>query len=174
MTTNLQYTTLCTRLGLSSTIDLEHLITQAIYSNLLTATLNPSSQTVLITSVSPLRDLAPGSVGVMISELDAWSLRCTGALADLDAEVAKVKENAAKRKIREERMERQVKAVMDADGKAGGGGNASGGGRHTRGKARKEEDDVDDEMDVDGMDTAGGKKSGGLGGFMGRLGRSSR
>ncbi|KAF2483278.1 CSN7 COP9 signalosome subunit, partial [Neohortaea acidophila] len=111
---NLSYASLCALLGLATPLDLEHLITQAIYSNLLTATLNPASQTVHITAVSPLRDLAPGSVGVMTTELEAWSLRCQSVLATLDAEIAKVRGAAARRAMREQKAEKQIKVVVDS------------------------------------------------------------
>ena len=166
--TNLSYTTLSTRLGLATSIDLEHLITQAIYSNLLTATLNPSSHNVVITSVSPLRDLAPGSIGAMTAELEAWSQRCQSVLSDLDAEIAKVKAEAEKRAAREQKTEKQVKAVMEASTT----GEKTAISRNTRGKGRKEAGDDEDEdgMDVDGLEMGGSKKSGGaLGGLMGKF-----
>ena len=172
---NLTYASLASRLGLASTIDLEHLVTQAIYSNLMTATLNPAAQTVVITSVSPLRDLAPGSVGTMMAELSAWSQRCDSVLSELEAEIAKVKAEAAKRRREELRVEKQVKGVMEAE-KGGNGGilGATRSGHNTRGGLRghQDDDDDDDVMEVDGP--MGGKKKGGQGGAMsGILGRLS-
>ncbi|KAK5170924.1 uncharacterized protein LTR77_004068 [Saxophila tyrrhenica] len=172
-TTNLTYSSLCTQLSLASPIDLEHLITQAIYSNLLQGTLNPAAQTVVITSVSPLRDLAPGSVAGMISELEAWSSRCDGVLGELEAEIAKVKAEAVKRDKAEKKMEKQVKAVTDAAEKTDRRG---GGGAGTR-TAKKAEAEDDGDEDWDGMDVdpgtggGGGKKKGGggFGGLMGKL-----
>lgn len=180
---NLSYSSLCTRLDLSSPIDLEHLVTQAIYSNLLTGTLNPASQTVVITSVSPLRDLAPGSITTMMAELQAWSTRCDGVLDDLEAEIARVKGEAQKRHAREQKAEKQVKAVMDAGEKKGGGGvlDASRSGHNTRGAVRKEQDDDDEDlMELDngaGVIGGGRKKTGGgggIGGLMGRFGGGGR
>ncbi|KAF2170146.1 hypothetical protein M409DRAFT_51901 [Zasmidium cellare ATCC 36951] len=100
---NLSYASLCSRLNLESPIDLEHLITQAIYNDLITGTLNPASQTVIITSVAPLRDPAPGSVQAMIAELNAWSGRCDSVLSDLEAEIKKVKSEAERPLLPEER-----------------------------------------------------------------------
>ncbi|KAK5702745.1 hypothetical protein LTR97_003691 [Elasticomyces elasticus] len=178
--TNLSYTSLCSRLDLDSPIDLEHLVTQAIYNDLISASLNPASQTVVITSVAPLRDLAPGSVADMIAELSAWSGRCDSVLADLEAEIAKVKSEARRRHARETKAEKQVKAIMETGEKGGsgalGGGNMLGGGRMTRGNSKKaEEDDGDygDAMDVDGGNALGGgggkKRNGGGGGGVGSM-----
>ncbi|KAK4551837.1 hypothetical protein LTR86_010833 [Recurvomyces mirabilis] len=185
---NLTYPSLCTRLSLDSAIDLEHLVTQAIYNDLLTATLNPASQTVVITSVAPLRDLAPGSVGDMIAELGAWSGRCEAVLGELEAEVAKVKAEARRRNAREARTERQVRGVNEEGGSgkgsagaAAGSGNVFGDGRGGRmlrgsggggkkiGGGEEEEEDEGDAMDLDGGNgvVGGRKKSGGL---MGKLG----
>ncbi|KAK4627010.1 COP9 signalosome complex subunit 7a [Fulvia fulva] len=164
-TSNLSYQSLCTRLDLTSSVDLEHLITQAMYSDLITGTLNPASQTVVITSVAPLRDLAPGSVQSMISELAAWSGRCDWVLAELEAEIKKVKADAERRAKRESRTEKQIKAVTDA-GEQGstmslGGSGASRSGHNTRG-AKKDDDEEDgDMMDLDDGKVTGAVKKGG-------------
>jgi len=188
---HLSYASLSARLDLESPIDLEHLVTEAIYSNLLIATLNPAAQTIVITSVAPLRDLAPGSVAAMISELEAWSGRCDGVLAGLESEIKRVKDEAQKRHARETKAERQVKAVTEASEKGGSGGGAGPGGalgagrggHNTRGSMRRAEDvgeDDEDAMDVDGgmAGGAGRKKSGGGGGgfgnLMGKMGRNGR
>lgn len=171
---NLSYTSLCARLELSSPADLESLVTTAIYNNLLTGTLNPSTQTVVITSTSPLRDLAPGSLHTLLSDLTSWSSRCASVLADLQAEIQAVEARAAKRAKVEQMRERQVRAATE-DGTPGGGK----GGRSTRSAAKKEssgvgeeEDDDEDAMDVDGGLGAGGKKrSGGGGAFAGMIGK---
>ena len=173
---NLSYTSLCDRLDLPSTVDLEHLVTEAIYSNLITATLNPANQTVVITSVAPLRDLAPGSVNTMISELEAWSVRCDSVLGDLEAEIMRVKTEAKKRQARDAKTEKQVKAVMDAAEKGAGGGGT--GGRTLRGGQKPSYSEADeDAMEIDGGQAAGkGKKGagGGFGGLMGRMGGGGR
>jgi COP9 signalosome complex subunit 7 len=173
---NLSYKSLGTRLRLESSVELEQLVTEAIYSDLVVATLNPALQTVVITSVAPLRDLAPGSVQSMIDELAAWSKRCSSVLADLEAEIQKVKDEAELRTAREARTERQVKAAMDALGR-GPGGLAGGPGqaasmeaRLSNARAARREqglspNDDQDAMDVDGgavLSGGGKKKSGGI------------
>lgn len=175
---NLSYASLCSRLDLSSTVDLEHLVTQAIYSNLITATLNPAAQTVIITSVAPLRDLAPGSVQSMVDELAAWSGRCDAVLAQLEGEIKKVKADAEKRAKREAKAEKQIKAVTEQGEKSGNTGGASilgtRSGHNTRGTNKRDQADDDDEfedaMDVDdgGRASGGRKKSGFLGKVTGR------
>lgn len=152
-------------------------MTEALYQNLITGTLNPAAQTVVITSVAPLRDLAPGSVQTMMAELQAWSGRCDSVLADLEAEIKKVKADAEKRAKREAQAEKQIKAVNET-GEKGSGGSGSGpsrGGPNARGTVKREADDSeeedDDQMDVDPPQgpNAGRKKSGGSGNILGRL-----
>lgn len=176
---NLSYASLCNRLDLESPIDLEHLITQAIYNDLITGTLNPASQTIIITSVAPLRDPAPGSVQAMIAELNAWSGRCDSVLLDLEAEIKKVKSEAEKRSKREQKAEKQIKAVTE-DGKSGVigvGPLGTKGPMNTRGAMKREQADDDDDEDMMDVDetgrTAGGgrKKSGGGSGMLSRFKR---
>ncbi|CAK3950555.1 COP9 signalosome complex subunit 7 [Lecanosticta acicola] len=183
-TSNLSYQSLCAQLGLSSPIDLEHLVTEALYQNLITGTLNPAAQTVIITSVAPLRDLAPGSVQSMIAELQAWSGRCDSVLADLEAEIRKVKTEAGNRAKREARAEKQIKAVTDVGEKGGSGpGRVLGtnsSGHNVRGATKRDQADDDyeddDAMDVDEAPRApsGRKKSSGSSsGLLNRLTRGS-
>lgn len=110
----LTYTNLQSALSLSSSVELEQLVTGAIYANLLTGTLNPAQQIVVINSVAPLRDLAPGSVGSMMAELKAWSQRCEGVLQDLEAEMNKVKTAAAKRARNESETAAQIERAEKA------------------------------------------------------------
>lgn len=154
-------------LGLSTPRELERLVTDAIYNSLLTGTLNSKSQIVTVSSVAPLRDLAPGSIDAMVKELADWSQRCDSVLADLDAEIAKVKADASERRkwelIREDQLERAEKADKNASGGARGGregatNTRSGGGLGAPWK----NDDDQDLMDVDDAPAgAKGDKSGG-------------
>lgn len=178
---NLSYASLCARLDLGDIVDLEHLVTHAVYSNLITATLNPAAQTVVITSVAPLRDLAPGSLQYMMAELAAWSGRCDAALEQLEGEIQKVKADAEKRLKREAKAEKQIKAVMEltekpsnlrsesSGGSGSGGAGAAGAmpglraGPISRGTNKRDqaddEDEYEDVMDVDDSTRpSGGKK----------------
>jgi COP9 signalosome complex subunit 7 len=93
----LTYSSLQSALSLDSPQALESLITIAIYSNIVTGTIDPAHQVINITSVAPLRDLAPGSIPALAAALTQWSQQCTNMLAQLDDEVSKIKRNAQKR-----------------------------------------------------------------------------
>ncbi|WPH05052.1 Hypothetical protein R9X50_00795100 [Acrodontium crateriforme] len=172
-TSNLTYASLRKQLDLATDFELEQLVTSAIYANLLHATLNPTSQIVVITSVAPLRDLAPGSLSAMISELSAWSGRCDSVLSSLEAEIEKVKSDAKKRATREARADKQIKAVTDAGEKSAGmgqtGGKITQNPRNTRGRDELDDDDDEDVMDLDGSSLGGGGGKKRSGGAFGRL-----
>jgi len=160
--TNLSYSSLCARLDLEYTRDLEQLVTAAIYENLLTATLNPAAQTVVITSVAPLRDLAPGSVGQLLGELSAWSGRCDSVLADLQAEISRIEAEAVKRAAREQRKEKQIKAVNEAGEKSNGAAGTTRSGKQlgsSKAEAQESADD-DDAMELDSSSGQNGRKKG--------------
>ncbi|KAF7188551.1 COP9 signalosome complex subunit 7a [Pseudocercospora fuligena] len=177
---NLSYQSLCSRLDLKDPVDLEHIVTEAIYSGLVTGTLNPAAQTVVITSVAPLRDLAPGSVQSMMAELEAWSGRCDGVLAGLKMEIKNVLSNAQAQNKRDEAAAKQINAVQEGAEKsgAGAGGSLIGGGRsghNTRGAQKRDQadddDDYEDAMDVDTTSKGAGSKKGGI---LGKLTRGNK
>ncbi|KAJ9646333.1 hypothetical protein H2199_002382 [Coniosporium tulheliwenetii] len=128
----LTYDSLQTALSLPSARSLESLVTQAIYAGLVTCTLDPAHNSIAITSVAPLRDLAPGSIPALSATLEAWSARCEDALQALEAEKEAV-----------EAAEREV----ERGGSGGGGGEkrAAGPGEEEGG-----------EMDVDEVGGFGG------------------
>ncbi|KAH2471305.1 hypothetical protein KXV71_009491 [Aspergillus fumigatus] len=156
----LTYKTLMDALSISAPAELESLVTKAIYSSLITARLSPSSNPpfVNVTSVAPLRDIKPQSLPMMISLLTQWESRCGDVISDIEAEIAKVKTNAAKRRAKEQaRAALLEKALASADGSAkdvtgGGSGSRRHGGsqRFGQGGGNKREfnaDDYDDEDD---------------------------
>ncbi|KAF2751397.1 hypothetical protein M011DRAFT_113093 [Sporormia fimetaria CBS 119925] len=112
--TTLTYASLCTSLDLPSPAALEHLVTTAIYSGLLSATLDPSHAIVTVTSVAPLRDLAPGSIPQLQNTLSAWAARCEDALKELEKRVKQVKAEALVREKRR-RMREQAEMVAYED-----------------------------------------------------------
>ena len=173
---NLSYTSLCTRLDLAQPSDLETLVTTAIYENLLTATLNPSAQTVVITSVAPLRDLAPGSVNQLLGELSAWSGRCDSVLADLQSEISRIEAQAVKRAAREGRKEKQIKAANEAGEKSSGAAGGTRSGKQVGKSEMQEEAEDEDAMELDSSSAANGRKRGGAAGGTGRFvgGKQSR
>ena len=120
-----------------------------------------------ISSVAPLRDLAPGSVAHMARELSSWSKRCEDVLVQLEAEVAAVKASAVQkrawRRVGEEQVERADRIAGGGGG--GGGGNNKGGAAGTSfGSRGAERDDgvgdLADFMDVDDGVGRGGRRLG--------------
>jgi COP9 signalosome complex subunit 7 len=106
---SLTYPALMRALDLPTTRALEELITTAIYAGLISATLDSAHALVNVTSISPLRDLAPGSLPAMQSTLSTWSLRCDTALLDLEAQVFEVRRAAVMR----EKMRRKKERVLE-------------------------------------------------------------
>ncbi|KAF2707266.1 hypothetical protein K504DRAFT_458705 [Pleomassaria siparia CBS 279.74] len=158
---SLTYSSLMSALDLPTTRALEELITTAIYSGLITATLDPAHSLVSVTSISPLRDLAPGSLPSLKATLETWSERCNSALQELEEQVLAVKKAAVDREKQRRKKERALEVVMQSMEEKNS--NKGGGGRD------------DDMMDIDqesgsGRVTRGQKKSGGFGGLsnMGR------
>ena len=174
---NLSYPSLCQRLDLESPRDLEQLVTAAIYDNLLSATLNPTAQTVVVTSVAPLRDLAPGSISELLGELSAWSGRCDSVLADLQSEISRIEAQAVKRAAREGRKEKQIKAANEAGEKSSGAAGGTRSGKQVGKSEMQEEAEDDDAMELDSSSAAAnGRKRGGAAGGTGRFvgGKQSR
>lgn len=157
-------------LSLSNPIALESLVTSAIYSSLLTARLSPATTppVIHITSVSPLRDLRPASLPQMLKTLGEWESRCTDVIGDIEAQIAAIRSEAAKRSQKEKsRMEIVERAVAEdpaeknkpakkaEDGKKGGG---TGGGKvlgSMSGNKRASDDndeEAEDDANGDGMD----------------------
>jgi COP9 signalosome complex subunit 7 len=116
----LTYKYLLSALDLPTNRALEELITTAIYSGLITAKLDPAHSLVSVTSVAPLRDLAPGSLPAMQSTLEAWSQRCDSALADLETRVASLKKEAVDREKLRRKKERALEAAMQTEEKGAG------------------------------------------------------
>lgn len=103
-----------TALSLPSTADLESLVTTAIYSSLISARLSPATTppTINVTAVTPLRDVQLQSLPKMISLLTEWESRCGEVVSDLEAEIARVKDDAAKRHAKEVAYQKLQDEVM--------------------------------------------------------------
>ncbi|KAK8153864.1 hypothetical protein IWX90DRAFT_450900 [Phyllosticta citrichinensis] len=173
---NLSYATLQARLDLPTPRALEDLLITAIYAHLITATLDPASSRVCITSVAPLRDLAPGSTAALVAALGAWGRRCDDTLATLEAEMAAVRKRALDRELRRRRTD-AVRAVVektlptaDNDNNNNNNGNSKEKPAAKRAAAADVDDDddaeedameLDDEVPADG-DGAGGTEAKGL------------
>lgn len=172
----LTYQSLMTALSLSSTAELESLVTTAIYASLITARLSPATNppTVTVTAVAPLRDVQPQSLPKMITLLTQWEARCGEVVSDLEAEIARVKENAEKRHAKERAYQMQLEEVTKRRQAALEGSNAGGvrtrAGAYGRGVPRnkREADDIDHDgwesdsgarMDIDdGAGSRGGTR----------------
>ncbi|PKY07300.1 hypothetical protein P168DRAFT_302257 [Aspergillus campestris IBT 28561] len=99
----LTYPNLMTALSITAPSDLESLITTAIYANLITARLAPASNppAVHITAVAPLRDVNPAlALPAMIARLSSWESRCGHVIADLEAEIARIRSDAVASRAR--------------------------------------------------------------------------
>ncbi|KAF5628444.1 ACOB [Fusarium sp. NRRL 52700] len=100
---NLSYAALQEALDLPGAREVEALVISAVYAGLLHATLDPARAVVQVTSVAPLRDLAPGSIPDMAAALKKWSDRCTTTLDGLDLQIKEIRATAAARQ-REQRL----------------------------------------------------------------------
>ncbi|KAL8968120.1 MAG: hypothetical protein Q9197_005051, partial [Variospora fuerteventurae] len=109
---NLTYPHLLTTLSLPTVRALEDLVISTIYSGLLTAKLNTQTQRVDVSSVSPLRDLRPGSIPALNSALGAWEVRCIAVLDDLENQIKEIKQKALERRKRELRDDGAVEKLV--------------------------------------------------------------
>ncbi|KAM5432348.1 hypothetical protein MferCBS31731_007551 [Microsporum ferrugineum] len=131
-TTNnpLTYPIVMKSLSLKDHVELESLVTKAIYSSLISARLSPTTTppTINVTSVAPLRDVRPQAVDGMISTLTEWQGRCQQAIEGIEAEINTIKADAAKKRAMEKdrsyRFEKSV-AGWYGDQDEGEGGNSS-------------------------------------------------
>lgn len=120
-------------LSIPNASELESLVTKAIYSSLIKARLSPASNppTVNVTAVAPLRDVQPQTVSSMISVLTEWEDRCGDVISGIEAEIAKIKDQAVKNRKRErERTQMLEKAI------ANGNASASRSSRNSKSNAR--------------------------------------
>ncbi|CRL30725.1 Proteasome component (PCI) domain [Penicillium camemberti] len=144
----LTYSALMTALSTPTKAELESLVTKAIYASLITARLSPASNppSVNVTAVAPLRDVQPKSLPQMIANLSEWESRCGEVVSDLEAEIARVKSDAAKRAARaqahNEALEEAVKRKQSTGKKGGRRGGRPGAGV---GGSKRDADDIDED-----------------------------
>ncbi|APA09380.1 hypothetical protein sscle_05g041500 [Sclerotinia sclerotiorum 1980 UF-70] len=110
---DLTYPKLQSALSLSTPRDLEDLVISTIYAGLITCTLDPYNQTVLVSSISPLRDLPPSTIPSMLSTLSAWSARCTTTLSSLESQIASIKAEAQRRHRDEKEWNAHVASLLE-------------------------------------------------------------
>ncbi|TLD33088.1 hypothetical protein PspLS_01439 [Pyricularia sp. CBS 133598] len=124
----LKYGALMSSLQLQTKSELESLVVSAVYAGLITAKLDPAHGVVRVSSVSPLRDLAPGTVPHLINELHQWYDRCRSALDDLDTEIATIRQTAATRVTEKADWDAKMQRLIEDEKNAadsGGGGTGS-------------------------------------------------
>ncbi|KAJ9485530.1 hypothetical protein VN97_g7819 [Penicillium thymicola] len=144
----LTYNALMTALSTPTKAELESLVTKAIYASLITARLSPASNppSVNVTAVAPLRDVQPQSLPQMIANLSEWESRCGEVVSDLEAEIARVKSDAAKRAARAQAhnnaLDEAVKRKKSTGKKGGRRGGRLGAGV---GGSKRDADDIDED-----------------------------
>ncbi|KAK0384182.1 hypothetical protein NLU13_8270 [Sarocladium strictum] len=151
---NLSYAKLREELGLESVRELEEVVIAAVYAGLLSATLDPARQAVQVSSVAPLRDLAPGAVPSMLSALTTWSDRCSETLLDLEAQIAAIRVAAVarekERREAEEKLQMAVAEVKETEAKNEESGGK--GGARARGQGRRAMMDIGNMVNSESMD----------------------
>ncbi|KAK7713325.1 hypothetical protein SLS64_004575 [Diaporthe eres] len=112
---NLTYPALQQHLGLASPREVEDLVISAVYAGLLDAKLNPLRSVVQVSSVAPLRDVQPGTVPSIVATLQNWSQRCDATLAEIEANIANIKREAARKANDKREWDRTFQAVVKAE-----------------------------------------------------------
>ncbi|EHK19169.1 uncharacterized protein TRIVIDRAFT_77664 [Trichoderma virens Gv29-8] len=113
---SLSYDALQNALGLSSVREVEDLVITAIYAGLLHATLDPARQAIQVSSIAPLRDLAPGTIPDMIGALQNWAGRCQSTLGDLEEQIKSIREAAISRETDKRASDKKLQGLMESMG----------------------------------------------------------
>ncbi|EWZ49616.1 hypothetical protein IWW34DRAFT_717203 [Fusarium oxysporum f. sp. albedinis] len=110
---NLSYAALQEALDLPGAREVETLVISAVYAGLLHATLDPARAVVQVSSVAPLRDLAPGAIPEMATALKKWSDRCTTTLDGLDLQIKEIRTIAAVRQREQRLADEKLQQLMN-------------------------------------------------------------
>ncbi|EXK46862.1 hypothetical protein FOXG_11218 [Fusarium oxysporum f. sp. lycopersici 4287] len=110
---NLSYAALQEALDLPGAREVETLVISAVYAGLLHATLDPARAVVQVSSVAPLRDLAPGAIPEMATALKKWSDRCTTTLDGLDLQIKEIRTIAAARQREQRLADEKLQRLMN-------------------------------------------------------------
>lgn len=94
---------------------MEDLVISAVYAGLLNAKLNPLRSVVQVSSVAPLRDIQSGTVPSIVATLQNWSQRCDATLAEIEANIANIKREAARKASDKREWDRTFQAVVKAE-----------------------------------------------------------
>lgn len=107
------YSHLVDALALSNIRELEDVIIQAFYANVIHGQLDQINKQLIVQGFIG-RDIREGEIPEMIAKLESWGTNCSNVLAGLEAEMAGANE---RRKIKTESMqalESEVSALQDA------------------------------------------------------------
>jgi COP9 signalosome complex subunit 7 len=130
--TALTYTALQDALDIPDSRTLEDLVISTVYAGLINAVLDPAQNSVRISNVAMLRDVAPGSIPEMLRVLGQWSLRLDAVLGDLEAQVEEIR-RAARERAAEKQQREGLMTKLTEEEEAGGTG-LSELGQHGRGR----------------------------------------
>ncbi|KAF9365873.1 hypothetical protein BGX34_007822 [Mortierella sp. NVP85] len=125
------YKDLLEYLEISNVRQLEDLIMDAIYQNVINANLDQKLKLVEVHSAMG-RDLRPGQAQVMLKVLEEWTKTSEALLQALDAKMKQVKENQEKEKKAKEAFEQELEKVKKDNASMGSGKHRKlgGGGSH--------------------------------------------
>lgn len=118
------YAYLLPRLALPDPLALEKLVQSALYASLLTGHIDPLHARLAVASVAPLRDLPPGALPGMTRVLGVWEDRCAETLAQIEAEIERIKTQARARAEQERRREKAFEEAVEKAKLPVGGGKA--------------------------------------------------
>ncbi|KAJ5544801.1 hypothetical protein N7535_006811 [Penicillium sp. DV-2018c] len=143
----LTYNALMTALSTPTKAELESLVTTAIYASLITARLSPSSNPpyVNVTAVAPLRDVQHQSLPSMVANMMEWESRCKEVASDLEAEIARIKSEAAKRAAREKSYNDAVGEAMERKHASEAAKKSARRGGRVGGGSKRDADDIDED-----------------------------
>ncbi|TQS37085.1 hypothetical protein Golomagni_02452 [Golovinomyces magnicellulatus] len=110
---NLSYDKLMSNLGLNTQRELENLVISVIYAGLMECTLDPYNGRVIVTSISPLRDLEPNSALTMLKTLDEWSTRCQSTLTYLEKQINSIKADVLKRQRLKIALDTEIHTLVE-------------------------------------------------------------
>lgn len=110
------YPALIQHLELDTPRALEDTVISTIYAGLITAQLDPARQMVEVSSVAPLRDVVPGAVPDMTKALQAWSARCDSTLTDIEAQIAGIRKEAARKTQEKREWDAAMKKMIEQEG----------------------------------------------------------
>ncbi|KAI9660775.1 MAG: hypothetical protein M1831_003467 [Alyxoria varia] len=92
---------------------LEALLSSALPLSLLSGHIDPLHSRLSISSTAPLRDLPPASIPRLTHKLNAWETRCAETISTIEAQISRVKADAAQRAEIEDLKRREMDQAID-------------------------------------------------------------